>query len=103
MTVRARATLRRKPGVPCCGVYGPWRLLTLPPSLHRAASQINTKFVEQVKAMEARAVEVGVGGKLSYIWPSHYAYNFSFLNATNALRAEELGLKDRILNDVRFC
>lgn len=73
--------------------------LTLRCSCH-SNEQINSRFVEQVKAMEERARAVGVGEKLSYIWPSHYAFNFSFLNTSNGLLAEELGLKDRILNDI---
>ena len=53
--------------------------------------------------MEERAREVGVGGRLSYLWPSAYFRNSSmYANASEARRAERLGLGGRIMNDIHI-
>ncbi len=58
----------------------------------RNSEQVNTKFVSQVEAMEARSEAVGVGGVLSYVWPSAFFENSTmYSNASEAHRAERLG------------
>eukprot|EP00937_MAST-01D_sp_MAST-1D-sp2_P006106 g6106.t1 len=61
--------------------------------------QKNSRFVDQVRAMEARAEKVGVAGKLRYLWPDTH-YIGEDLNRTELLRAAALGLNDRLLMDV---
>ena len=60
------------------------------------ASQYNTRFVEQVKAMEERATALGMPSELYYLWPS----NGPYLNATDLAKAEALGLGEHLVIDV---
>ena len=62
--------------------------------------QYNPDFVEQVAAMEARAVKVGMGGKLSYLFPSMWNAVPQGVNSTDAPKAAKLNLGDRLLCDL---
>eukprot|EP01043_Picozoa_sp_COSAG02_P055931 COSAG02_NODE_6559_length_3495_cov_2.468492_1_plen_139_part_00 len=61
--------------------------------------QKNTRFVDQVKAMEARAVSVGMGKQLHYLWPDTHYIGVD-LNHTELERAKGLGLQDRLVMDL---
>eukprot|EP00935_MAST-01C_sp_MAST-1C-sp1_P000128 g128.t1 len=61
--------------------------------------QKNSRFVDQVREMEARAAKVGVAHKLHYLWPDTH-YIGEDLNQTKLARAKALGLQDRLLMDV---
>ena len=58
----------------------------------------NSRFVDQVHAMEERAKAVGAP-KLHYLWPDTH-YIAEDLNASELERAAALGLRDRILMDL---
>lgn len=62
--------------------------------------QYNPTFVEQVAAMEKRAAEVGVAGKLHYLFPSGWNAKPQGVNATDAPKAAALQLGDRLLCDL---
>ena len=62
--------------------------------------QYNPTFVEQVAAMEKRAAEVGVAGKLHYLFPSGWNAKPQGVNATDAPKAAALKLGDRLLCDL---
>lgn len=57
--------------------------------------QYNSLFPQQVKAMEARAASLGMGGKLYYMSPN----NAHWLDENATAEAEALGLKDHLLSD----
>jgi len=57
--------------------------------------QYNSLFVEQVAAMEKRAEAVGKRGQLYYISPN----NNNWLKPEDAMKAEELGLRDHLVED----
>jgi alpha-L-arabinofuranosidase len=59
--------------------------------------QYNTFFPDQVRAMEARAKQVGVGGELYYISPANG--DWFKLNATEGDAAEALQMGDHLLED----
>eukprot|EP01062_Namystynia_karyoxenos_P003544 TRINITY_DN11283_c0_g1_i1.p1 TRINITY_DN11283_c0_g1~~TRINITY_DN11283_c0_g1_i1.p1 ORF type:complete len:833 (+),score=275.17 TRINITY_DN11283_c0_g1_i1:84-2501(+) len=58
--------------------------------------QYNSKYVEQVRAMEKRASELGKGGEMYYIFPN----NGKYLTDQDGEDAEMLGLKDHLLSDL---
>jgi alpha-L-arabinofuranosidase len=58
--------------------------------------QLNTAFPAQVKAMEARAVKIGMPKHFYYISPN----NAQWLNASQAAEVETLGLGDHVLSDM---
>ena len=62
--------------------------------------QYNPTFVEQVAAMEKKAADVGVGGKLHYLFPSGWDAKPQGVNATDAPKAASLKLGDRLLCDL---
>ena len=55
----------------------------------------NTRFVEQVAAMEAKATELGMPKTLYYLFPEN-----SYLNATDLAKAEALGLGEHLVVDL---
>jgi hypothetical protein len=55
----------------------------------------NTRFVEQVAAMEAKATELGMPKTLFYLFPDN-----SYLNATDLAKAEALGLGEHLVVDL---
>ena len=57
--------------------------------------QYNEQFVEQVAAMEARAKQVGMGGKLHYIFPSNGG-----LNPADTVKAKALGIDAQMAADI---
>lgn len=59
--------------------------------------QYNTFYPEQVAAMEAKAVEVGVGGELYYINPANG--DWFTLNTTEGGAAEKLKMADHLIED----
>ena len=61
--------------------------------------QKNSLFVDQVKAMEERALSIGLPHKLHYLWPDTH-YIGEDLNATELARAKALGLQDRLVMDL---
>eukprot|EP00928_Gymnodinium_smaydae_P075106 TRINITY_DN58111_c0_g1_i1.p1 TRINITY_DN58111_c0_g1~~TRINITY_DN58111_c0_g1_i1.p1 ORF type:complete len:673 (+),score=94.79 TRINITY_DN58111_c0_g1_i1:51-2069(+) len=61
----------------------------------------NPRFVDQVRAMEARAAAVGVRGQLSYIL-SNGAGNQSWPDVQQAKEAAALGLGDRLIWDIHL-
>jgi len=66
--------------------------------------QYNPSFVDQVKAMEARANQPGVKGnlpaKLNYLFPSAWNAVPQGTNSTQAASAAALGLGDRLMCDL---
>lgn len=50
--------------------------------------------------MEARAKKIGVGGQLKYLFPSGWNAVPQGVNASDAPKAAELGLGDRLLCDL---
>ena len=58
--------------------------------------QYNTYYVEQVKAMEARATKIGKPKFFYYMSPN----NAHWLNASQAAEVEALGLGDHVVSDM---
>lgn len=61
--------------------------------------QRNSRFVDQVKAMEDRAASLGMARQLHYLWPDTH-YIAQDLNRSELERAKALGLQDMLLMDV---
>lgn len=61
--------------------------------------QRNRRFVDEVQAMEARAISLGLEQKLHYLWPDTH-YIGEDLNSSELARAKALGLKDRLVMDL---
>jgi len=60
--------------------------------------QYNPSYPEQVAAMEAKAKELGQGGKLFYMNPN----NAKWLKPADAAKVEAIGIKDHAVMDIHL-
>jgi hypothetical protein len=59
------------------------------------AQEYPVRWVDQVKAMEEKLVELGMGGQFTYLFPDNGGPD-----AADAAKAEALGLGDRLVSDI---